>query len=84
MDDQVHTPSLKPPLHNSAQPRHKEPEDLEKLREWQQQRLQRRLRGDYESAVIHLSHVVCFFFRILIPYPSHDFRLTTISTHQLV
>jgi len=76
MDDQVL------PLHNSAQPRHKEPEDLQKLRQWQQQRLQRRLRGDYESAVIHLSHVVCFFDSC--PYPSHDSRLTTISTHQLV
>jgi len=65
MDDQVKTPSLKLPLHNSAQPRHKEPEDLEKLRQWQQQRLERRLRGDYESAVIHLSQVVCFFFQDL-------------------
>jgi len=87
MDDQVESPSLKLPLHNSAQPRDKEPEDVKKLREWQQQRLERRLRGDYESAVIHLSQVVCFFLGGTLLHARnscHDFRLTTISTRQLV
>jgi len=85
MDDHK-TPSLKLPLHNSAQPRDKEPEDVKKLREWQQQRLERRLRGDYESAVIHLSQVVCLFFRTLVHvlYPCNESRSTIISTHQLV
>ncbi|KAL9709920.1 hypothetical protein Ac2012v2_006980 [Leucoagaricus gongylophorus] len=58
MDDYVETPNLKLPLHNTAQSRDKEPDDVKKLREWQQQRLERRLRGDYESAVIHLSQVI--------------------------
>jgi outer membrane protein insertion porin family len=57
MDDDS---GLTPPLHNSAQPRDREPaaEGIDKLVHWQQQRIARRLRGDYESAVIHLSSLV--------------------------
>jgi outer membrane protein insertion porin family len=51
---------LKPPLQNSASPRLQEPDDsdLEKLRKWQEERLTRKLRGEYESAVLHLSELV--------------------------
>lgn len=54
---------LIPPLRNSAQPRDKEPagKNIDKLIHWQRQRIERRLRGDYESAVIHLSSLVCIF-----------------------
>jgi len=71
MDDYVETPNLKLPLHNTAQSRDKEPDDVKKLREWQQQRLERRLRGDYESAVIHLSQVVCSFSEFLFLPSTH-------------
>ena len=47
------------PLLNSAAPRHKEPTELDKLLKWQQERMARKLRGEYESAVLHLSEVVC-------------------------
>ncbi|KAF9459123.1 surface antigen-domain-containing protein [Collybia nuda] len=49
---------LKPPLHNSSSPRDKEPDDMEKLLKWQEDRLARKLRGEYESAVLHLSEVI--------------------------
>lgn len=49
---------LKPPLHNSSSPRDKEPDEMEKLLKWQEDRLARKLRGEYESAVLHLSEVV--------------------------
>ncbi|EKM75679.1 hypothetical protein AGABI1DRAFT_116270 [Agaricus bisporus var. burnettii JB137-S8] len=51
---------LIPPLRNSAQPRDKEPagKNIDKLIHWQRQRIERRLRGDYESAVIHLSSLI--------------------------
>ena len=60
MDDpELTTPELKPPLHNSAAPRDKEPDvDLEKLRKWQEERIARKLRGDYEYANMRLSEVV--------------------------
>ena len=32
--------------------------DLEKLRKWQEERIARKLRGEYESAVLHLAEVV--------------------------
>jgi outer membrane protein insertion porin family len=52
--------SLKPPLSNSASPRHGEPDasDLEKVKQWQEERIARKLRGEYESAVLHLSDLV--------------------------
>ncbi|KXN80814.1 SAM50-like protein SPAC17C9.06 [Leucoagaricus sp. SymC.cos] len=56
--DHIDLPTLRPPLHNSAQPRDKEPDELVKILEWQQKRLERRIRGDYESAIVHLSHLI--------------------------
>jgi hypothetical protein len=53
---------LKPPLHNTSSPRDKEPNDLAKLIKWQEERIARKLRGDYESAVLHLSEVVSGLF----------------------
>ncbi|KAF7972449.1 hypothetical protein HWV62_17926 [Athelia sp. TMB] len=49
-----------PPLHNTASPRDKEPDesDWDKVRKWQEERLARKLRGEYESAVLHLSQLV--------------------------
>jgi outer membrane protein insertion porin family len=51
---------LKPPLANTSSPRDREPDfgDVEKLRRWQEERIARKLRGEYESAVLHLSEVV--------------------------
>lgn len=48
---------LSPPLQNTAAP--DEPPELEKIRKWQQERQAKRLRGEYESAVVHLSEIVC-------------------------
>ncbi|KAH9477732.1 SAM50-like protein SPAC17C9.06 [Psilocybe cubensis] len=45
-------------LHNSSSPRDKEPTELDTLRKWQEERRARRLRGEYESAVLHLSQVI--------------------------
>jgi outer membrane protein insertion porin family len=52
--------TFSPPLQNSASPRHQEPDtsDLDKLRRWQEERITRKLRGEYESAVLHLSELV--------------------------
>ncbi|KAJ7255225.1 surface antigen-domain-containing protein [Mycena rebaudengoi] len=54
------TPDLKPPLQNSSSPRDFEPDerDIEKIRKWQEERMSKRLRGEYESAVLHLSEVI--------------------------
>ena len=52
------TPEVRPPLHNSSAPRDKEPVGVDKLMKWQEERMERRLRGEYESAVLHLSEVV--------------------------
>ncbi|KAF8170615.1 surface antigen-domain-containing protein [Mycena galopus ATCC 62051] len=51
---------LRPPLQNSSSPRDLEPDsrDIEKIRTWQQQRIDKKLRGEYESAVLHLSEVI--------------------------
>ena len=47
--------NIRPPLDNSSFPRDKE---LEKLLKWQKDRMEKRLRGEHESAVVHLSQVV--------------------------
>lgn len=53
------TPELKPPLHNTAAPRDGEPDvDLQKLLKWQEERIARKLRGEYESATLRLAEVV--------------------------
>lgn len=59
-DSELTAPPLKPPLSNSSAPRDKEPDaaDLNKLRKWQEERIARKLRGEYESAVLHLAEVV--------------------------
>jgi outer membrane protein insertion porin family len=51
---------LRPPLHNSSAPRDMEPTDadLEKLRKWQEERMTRKLKGEYQSAVLRLAEVV--------------------------
>ncbi|KAJ7512571.1 surface antigen-domain-containing protein [Mycena galericulata] len=51
---------LRPPLQNSSSPRDFEPDerDIEKIRQWQQERVSKKLRGQYESAVLHLSEVI--------------------------
>ncbi|KAJ7198619.1 surface antigen-domain-containing protein [Mycena haematopus] len=53
-------PGLRPPLQNSSSPRDLEPDgrDIDKIRTWQQQRVEKKLRGEYESAVMHLSEVI--------------------------
>ncbi|PPQ85020.1 hypothetical protein CVT25_010409 [Psilocybe cyanescens] len=45
-------------LRNSSSPRDKEPSDLDKLLKWQEERRARRLKGEYESAILHLSQVI--------------------------
>jgi hypothetical protein len=58
LDTPLEAPPLKPPLANSSSPKDNEPDDLDKIRKWQEERLSRKLRGDYESAVLHLNEVV--------------------------
>ncbi|KII84672.1 hypothetical protein PLICRDRAFT_701821 [Plicaturopsis crispa FD-325 SS-3] len=52
--------ALRPPLQTSSSPRDGEPDpsDLQKLRDWQEQRIARKLRGEYESAVLQLAELV--------------------------
>lgn len=52
--------SLRPPLQSTARPSDREPsqDDLEKLRAWHEERLQRRLRDEYESQQLHLAELV--------------------------
>ncbi|KAJ7098370.1 surface antigen-domain-containing protein [Mycena epipterygia] len=54
------TARLRPPLQNSSSPRDFEPDerDVEKIRKWQEERMAKKLRGEYESAVMHLSEVI--------------------------
>ena len=58
-DEKVELPPLRPPLVNTSSPSDKEPdEDLEKIRKWQEERIARKLRGEYESSVLHLTELV--------------------------
>ncbi|KAG8935261.1 hypothetical protein FRC02_008396 [Tulasnella sp. 418] len=59
-DETVIPPPLRPPFHNTSSPRDKEPidADIETLLKWQQERLERKLRGEYESSVRHLVDVI--------------------------
>lgn len=52
--------ALKPPLQSTVRPSDREPsqDDLEKLRAWHEERLQRKLRGEYESQQLHLGELV--------------------------
>lgn len=54
----LEAPPLKPPLSNTSSPKDNEPDDLEKIRKWQEDRLSRKLRGEYESAILHLNDLV--------------------------
>jgi outer membrane protein insertion porin family len=51
-------PPLQPPLQNTSSPRDKEPPEVEKVLKWQEERIARKLKGEYESAVVHLSELV--------------------------
>ena len=57
-DEKVEAPPLRPPLANTLSPSEKEPDDLEKIRKWQEERIARKLRGEYESSVMHLTEIV--------------------------
>ncbi|KAI0825955.1 surface antigen-domain-containing protein [Irpex lacteus] len=59
-ESELTVPPLKPPLHNTSAPRDMEPTDadLEKLRRWQEERIARKLRGEYQSAVLRLAEIV--------------------------
>ncbi|TCD68158.1 hypothetical protein EIP91_011436 [Steccherinum ochraceum] len=59
-DFELTTPPLKPPLQNTSAPRDREPEDadLARLKAWHEERMARKLRGEYETAVFHLSELV--------------------------
>ncbi|KAH7882451.1 surface antigen-domain-containing protein [Phlebopus sp. FC_14] len=52
--------TLRPPLQPSSRPSHNEPspDDLQKLKAWHEERLQRKLRGEYESERLHLAQLV--------------------------
>lgn len=58
------SPQLRPPLANTSAPRDSEPLSSEQdvLAKWQEERMQRRLRGEYESQMIRLGELVWFFF----------------------
>lgn len=81
-DLELTTPPLKPPLHNSSRPSDKEPDDsdLDKIRKWQEDRIARKLRGEYESAVFHLTQVVGLFRFI---HLSLAMNTHFISSHQV-
>ena len=51
---------LSPPLAKTGAPRDGEPidKDLERLRKWQEERLERKFRGEYESMVLRLGELV--------------------------
>lgn len=49
---------LHPPLQHTAHPHEPKKDDLEKFKKWQEARLERKLRGEYESAVFHLAELV--------------------------
>lgn len=51
--------TLKPPLQDSSSPLDQEPIEVQKLRKWQEQRVAKKLRGDHESATLHLADLVC-------------------------
>ncbi|KAI0341508.1 hypothetical protein BDW22DRAFT_1332695 [Trametopsis cervina] len=59
-EPELTVPPLKPPLRNTSAPRDKEPQDVdfEKLKKWQEERIARKLRGEYQSAVLRLGEVV--------------------------
>jgi outer membrane protein insertion porin family len=76
------TEGLHPPLQRTAHPHEPKEDDLEKLKKWQEARLERKLRGEYESAVFHLAELVSdAFIRIRITSKRIYNRSTKILTH---
>ena len=61
-DDELkgHPPPLQPPLADTSKPRDNEPDnsEIEKIRKWQEERVAKKLRGNYESATLHLADLV--------------------------
>ncbi|KAF7309495.1 Bac-surface-Ag domain-containing protein [Mycena indigotica] len=59
-DSEPEGPRLHPPLQHSVSPRDLEPDekDLEKIRQWQEARIEKKLRGEYESTVIQLQDII--------------------------
>ena len=53
-------PPLQPPLQYTSSPREREPDDkdIERYRKWWEERKLRKLRGQYESALVQLSDLV--------------------------
>ncbi len=72
-ESELTAPPLKPPLHNTSAPRDMEPTDadLEKLRRWQEERIARKLRGEYQSAVLRLAEIVSHRGRVNIRNSSY-------------
>jgi outer membrane protein insertion porin family len=61
-DEKVEVPPLRPPLANTSSASDEAPyDDLEKIRKWQEERIARKLRGEYESSVLHLTELVRAF-----------------------
>ncbi|KAF9041211.1 surface antigen-domain-containing protein [Panaeolus papilionaceus] len=58
MDNDNDHPQLSPPLHNSSSPRDKEPKEFNDFKKWREERIQRRLKGEYESYIMHLSELI--------------------------
>ncbi|THH09565.1 hypothetical protein EW145_g1916 [Phellinidium pouzarii] len=54
------TERISPPLSNTYVPREHEPDasEIDKIRKWQEERIERRLRGEYESAVLRLGDLI--------------------------
>ena len=81
-DERVEPPPLRPPLANTSSPSDKEPDgDLEKIRKWQEERIARKLRGEYESSVMHLTELVRVLLHLadwcdVLIYPGLRFRTT--------
>ena len=70
-EDDISPRTLRPPPHNSSSPGDKE---TEKLLKWQEERIARKLRSEYESAVFHLSEIVSTFFVLVFLFLTYGFR----------
>ncbi|KAI1789658.1 surface antigen-domain-containing protein [Ganoderma leucocontextum] len=59
-DAEPNAPPLQPPLQNTSSPRDLEPNaaDIERYKKWWEERKLRKLRGQYQSALVQLSHLV--------------------------
>lgn len=64
------TERISPPLATTSSPRDLEPDsaELEKLRQWHQARIERKLRDEYETALLRLDELVCPPFLSFILY----------------